>query len=165
MQHKIYVKNNAPERIPRIGAILIRRVIKAAFEHEGVEPMCEVSVLITDDPGIRAVNLKFRGIDEPTDVLSFPLFKFKPGAFDASDGEPDIATGLLPLGDIALSAESVMRQAEELGHTREYEAAYLVIHSTLHLLGYDHTDEGADKAEMRARERAILRICGFGGPE
>ncbi|MDR2420785.1 MAG: rRNA maturation RNase YbeY [Oscillospiraceae bacterium] len=162
MKHKIYVKNKVPEKIPRVSAIMVRRVIKATLACEGVDAECEVSVLVTDDAGIRAINREFRGIDEATDILSFPSFKFKPGAFDASDGETDAATGLLPLGDIVLSAERVNAQAAELGHSPEREATYLVIHSVLHLLGYDHPEEGEDI--MRAREREVLELCGFIAP-
>jgi probable rRNA maturation factor len=161
MNHKIYVKNKAPDRIPRISAIMVRRVVKATLACEGVDAECEVSVLVTDDAGIRAFNRDFRGIDEATDVLSFPSFNFKPGAFDASDGEKDAATGLLPLGDIVLSAERINAQAAKIGQTPEREATYLVIHSVLHLLGYDHEDEGEGGELMREREREALELCGF----
>jgi probable rRNA maturation factor len=170
MNHKIYVRNKSPERLPRISAILVRRVVKAALSFEGVEQVCEVNVLITDDEEIRAVNREFRGIDETTDVLSFPLFNFTPGAFNGADGETDPNSRLLPLGDIILSAERAEAQAAEQGHTLEHEASYLVLHSVLHLLGYDH--EGGDEDEndsngdkMRAREKEILKLCGFGEPE
>ncbi|MDR2615495.1 MAG: rRNA maturation RNase YbeY [Oscillospiraceae bacterium] len=170
MNHKIYVRNKLPERLPRVSAILVRRVIKAALSLEGVEQACEVNVLITDDTEVRSVNREYMGRDEPTDVLSFPLFSFTPGAFDGSNGETDPASGLLPLGDIIISAERTEAQAAERGHSLEREASCLVVHAILHLLGYDHEsgeeDENDDNGDrMRAREKEILKLCGFGEPE
>jgi probable rRNA maturation factor len=96
-----------------------------------------------------------RGVDRPTDVLSFPEFDLTPGEYpDAEDADP--GTGLIPLGDMVISMEHVAAQAEEYGHSRKRELAYLVIHSVLHLLGYDHLDEGPQKRKMREREEAIL---------
>ena len=154
MTHKIYITNKPIDK--RLNPHLIRRVIKASLAAENVGVPCEVSVLITDDGGIRAINREFRDLDKPTDVLSFPYFDFTPGEFDINDGKTDEATGLLPLGDIVLSAERLVDQALEYGNTLELETAYLMIHSVLHLLGYDHMDEGADKQKMREREEIIL---------
>ena len=158
MTHKIYITHETKDKLD---APLIRRVIKAALGAQNVITPCEISVLITNDEGIRAINHEFRGIDNPTDVLSFPCFEFTAGAFDVTDGEIDEATGLLPLGDIVLSAERLAAQSVEYGNTLERETAYLVIHSVLHLLGYDHIDEGGDKQKMRARENEILSQCGY----
>ena len=158
MTHKIYIIYETKDKLD---APLIRRIIKAALGAQSVTVPCEISVLVTDDDGIRAVNNDFRGIDSATDVLSFPCFEFIAGEFDVNDGEIDEATGLLPLGDIVLSAERLAAQAVEYGNTLERETAYLVIHSVLHLLGYDHMDEGADKQKMREREEIILSLCGF----
>ena len=144
-------------------AALLRRVIPAALEAEGVSFPCEVDVLFTDDAGIRAINLEQRGVDRPTDVLSFPMFDLKPGTPPApEDVEADPGTGLVPLGDMVISLERVAAQAAEYGHSPEREAAYLAVHSVLHLLGYDHLDEGPQKARMRAREEAILNGLGIG---
>ena len=106
---------------------------------------------------IRDLNGRFRGVDRVTDVLSFPMFDLSPGAFpdDPSD-MLDPQTGLLPLGDMCISLERAKAQAAEFGHSAEREVGYLTIHSVLHLLGYDHVDEGPMKKQMRAREEAIL---------
>lgn len=133
----------------------IRRVIRTALAAEGVTFPCEVDVLVTDDAGIHQINLDMRQVDSPTDVLSFPEFDLTPGELpDEEDADP--ATGLVPLGDMVLSMERVKAQAKEYGHSNRRELAYLVVHSVLHLLGYDHLDEGAMKAQMRAREEAIM---------
>ena len=114
---------------------------------------CEVDVLFTDDEGIHAINLEQRGVDRPTDVLSFPMFQLTPGAPPTLDDvEADPGTGLVPLGDMVLSLERAEAQGAEYGHGAEREAAYLAVHSVLHLLGYDHLDEGPMKAQMRERE-------------
>lgn len=156
MKHKIYITNEIKDK--RLNPHLIRRTVKATLEAENVGVPCELSVLITDDAGIRSINHEFRGLDKPTDVLSFPCFEFSPGKFALNGGEIDEATGLLPLGDIVLSAERVEDQAKQYGNTLDRETAYLVIHSVLHLLGYDHSDEGEDKRKMREHEEIILSI-------
>ena len=115
----------------------------------------------TDDEGIRALNKEQRGVDAATDVLSFPAWDFTPGAFDAAAGEPDPDTGLLPLGDMALSIDHIRIQAAEYGNSLGREAAYLTVHSILHLLGYGHLDEGEQKKQMRAREKAIMAALGL----
>lgn len=143
-------------------AALLRRVIPAALEAEGVAVPCEVDVLLTGDGGIHEINLEQRGVDAPTDVLSFPMFEFTPGAPpQAGDAELDPDTGLLPLGDMVISLERAGAQAREYGHSREREIAYLAVHSVLHLLGYDHMDDGPMQKQMRAREEAILSALGI----
>ena len=139
---------------------LIRRAITTALTAEGMTLRCEVNVNVTDDAGIHEVNLTMRDVDRPTDVLSFPMFDLVPGELpDETDADP--ATGLIPLGDMCLSMERVKAQAKEFGHSDRRELAYLVVHSVLHLLGYDHLDEGAEKAKMRAREEAIMENLGL----
>ena len=134
----------------------IRRCIMAALEEEGVNCACEINVLITDDDGIRAINSAFRQIDKATDVLSFPMFQLTPGVLPESwDEYRDVETDLVPLGDMAISVERAKQQAREFGHSVKREIGYLTIHSILHLLGYDHVDEGKMKRQMRAREEAI----------
>ena len=140
---------------------LIRKVIRTALAAEGVDFPCEVDVLITHDAGIHAINREMRQVDRPTDVLSFPAFDLSPGELPGEE-DADIATGLVPLGDMCLSLERVQAQAKEYGHSNRRELAYLVVHSVLHLLGYDHLDEGPQKAQMRAREEAILGELGIG---
>lgn len=148
------------ENISKERCALIRKVIAAALEAEGMVFPCEVDVSITDDAGIREVNLAMRGVDSPTDVLSFPMFDLVPGELpDEQDADP--ATGLIPLGDMCLSMERVAAQAKEYGHSQRRELAYLVVHSVLHLLGYDHLDEGEEKAQMRQREEQIMSLLGL----
>lgn len=134
----------------------IRRCIIAALEEEGVNCACEINVLLTDDEGIRAINKAYRNIDKATDVLSFPMFQLTPGVLPESwEKYRDVETDLVPLGDMAISIERAKQQAREFGHSVKREAGYLTIHSILHLLGYDHVDEGEMKRQMRAREEAI----------
>jgi len=123
---------------------------------------CEVSVLITDDRGIQRINNEFRRIDEPTDVLSFPMIEFSPpGWAEPGSGAIDPDTLLTPLGEIVFSGERLLRQAREYGQTSERETAYLTVHSVLHLLGYDHVDEKEGKKTMRGREEQIMQEMGF----
>lgn len=134
----------------------IRKCIAATLKAEGVVIPCEINVLITDDVGIHAINLASREIDRPTDVLSFPMFQLEPGKLPEDWEEyQDIETGLCPLGDMCISLERATAQAKEFGHSVKREVGYLTIHSILHLLGYDHLDEGPMKKQMRAREEHI----------
>ena len=161
MNHEILIDTEVEGAEPC--AELLRKVIPAALEAEGVPFSCEVDVLFTDDAGIRAINLEQRGIDAPTDVLSFPMFQLTPGVPPAPEEvEADPGTGLVPLGDMVISLERARAQGEEYGHGPRRETAYLAVHSVLHLLGYDHLDEGPMKAQMRAREEAILARLGLG---
>ena len=100
---------------------LLRRAIICALKAENVNVPCEINVLLTDDEGIRAVNRDMRKVDKPTDVLSFPMFGFVPGAFDPADGATDPQTGRLPLGDMVISLERVSSQAREYGHSQKRE--------------------------------------------
>ena len=132
------------------------RTVKTALAAEGVEPSCEINIMLTDDEGIREVNRTMREIDRATDVLSFPMFDLTPGEHpDEADADPD--TGLVPLGDMCISLERAKAQAAEYGHSFEREVCYLSVHSVLHLLGYDHLDEGEMKRQMRAREEEIMK--------
>ena len=138
----------------------IRKVIRTALREEGMMLPCEVDVSITNDEGIHEINLEMRDVDRPTDVLSFPVFDLLPGELpDEEDADP--GTGLIPLGDMVISLERVEAQAKEYGHSNRRELAYLVVHSVLHLLGYDHLDEGEQKKQMRGREEAILAVLGI----
>ena len=159
MNHQILLSSDLEGEFPY--AALLERAITAALEAEGVKTPCEVDVLITDDEGIHQINLEQRGIDRPTDVLSFPMFNYRPGQPPADGADADPATGLTPLGDMVISLERARAQAEEYGHPVERELSYLAVHSVLHLLGYDHMDEGEEKAQMRAREEAILGKLGM----
>lgn len=140
---------------------IIRRCIQATLEAEKVPVSCEINVLVTDDKGIHVINKASRNVDRPTDVLSFPMFQLTPGQLpqDWTD-YLDPGTGLCPLGDMAISLERAKAQAREFGHSVRREVGYLTIHSMLHLLGYDHMDEGPQKAQMRAREEAVASTIG-----
>ena len=137
---------------------LILRAAKCALVCEGVADCCAVSALLTDNEGIRAINREWRGIDSATDVLSFPLNELAPGAFDPDVCERDPETGCVLLGDMVFSLERCAAQGEEFGHGFEHELMYLTVHSVLHLLGYDHVDEGEMKRQMREREKAIMAL-------
>ena len=133
----------------------IRKVIRTALAAEGMAAACEVDVSITDDAGIHEINREMREVDKATDVLSFPVCELTPGELpDEEDADP--GTGLIPLGDMVISMEHVTAQAKEYGHSEEREIIYLFVHSVLHLLGYDHIDEGEMKKQMRSREKEIM---------
>lgn len=157
-EHQIMLE--AEVDVPEGTEDLLRRVISAALAAEGVDLPCEINVLLTDDEGIHQVNREMRQVDRPTDVLSFPMFDLKPGEKpEAGDEDPE--SGLVPLGDMCISLERAAAQAGEFGHSVERELSYLTVHSVLHLLGYDHLDEGPMKAQMREREEAILAALGI----
>ena len=135
---------------------IIRKCINATLDAERVSVPCEINVLVTDDAGIQIVNRESRDLDKPTDVLSFPMFQLEPGNPPSDWMEyQDPATGLVPLGDMCISLERAVSQAQEFGHSARREVGYLTIHSMLHLLGYDHLDEAKMKKQMRGREEAI----------
>ena len=125
----------------------VKRAAAAALRAEGVTVPCELDVTLTDD----AVN-------RATDVLSFPMNELTPGAFDPDACEWDYETDRAMLGDMVISMERCAEQAETYGHSFAHEVSYLTVHSVLHLLGYDHVDEGEDKRRMRAREKEIMRL-------
>ena len=139
-------------------ARLVKRAIMTALRAEDVDAPCMVDVTLTDDETIHGINLSERGVDRPTDVLSFPLNELRPGEFDPDGCERDLDTGALFLGDMVISIPRCEEQGEEYGHGYKREVSYLAVHSTLHLLGYDHVDEGPMKAQMRSREDAIMDI-------
>lgn len=140
---------------------LLKNVIEFALKEEEVDVECEVSLLFVDNDEIREINNETRGIDRATDVLSFPMldyenkkvFKemYKNYEFSQSDCDGEE----LVLGDVVLSLEKALEQSKEFNHSFEREASYLVVHSILHLLGYDHMEED-DKVIMRKREEEIL---------
>lgn len=156
MEHEIYVSREKTRLGHNNSAALIRRAATSALEAEGIGEPCLISVMLTDDEGIRAVNREFRNVDSATDVLSFPLNELVPGAFDPDCCDRDPETGAILLGDMMISVPRCEAQGEEFGHGYEREIRYLTVHSVLHLLGYDHLDEGEQKRQMRAREKAIM---------
>lgn len=136
--------------------MLVRRAVETTLDYEQYENPIEVSVTFTDNEGIRELNRKFRNIDRPTDVLSFPLFDYT-----GESEEPPVDELVGMLGDIVISLEQAKKQAEEFGHSFEREAAFLTVHSMLHLLGYDHEAGGDEEADMRRRQREILDRMGL----
>lgn len=156
MEHEVYVSREVKNLGHRNAAALIRKAVKMALDAERVDTPCIVSVMLSDEEGIRRVNAEFRGIDSATDVLSFPLNELRPGQFDADACERDPETGSVMLGDMMISLPRCEKQGEEFGHGFEREIMYLTVHSVLHLLGYDHVDEGPMKAQMREREKRIM---------
>ena len=136
--------------------ILVRRAVEATLEYEGYQNNAEISVTFTDNEKIQKINNEFRGIDKPTDVLSFPLTDYESSNVpfvDELDGS---------LGDIVISLERAEEQANEFGHSFEREIAFLTVHSMLHLLGYDHVNSEEEDEQMRALQRAILEKMGLG---
>ena len=161
MIHDIFVTREKRGLGSPEAARLIKKAAAAALQLEGVDMPCEINVMLTDDEGIRTVNREFRGVDRPTDVLSFPMNELLPGEFDPAGCERDPADGRILLGDMALSLERTRAQGEEYGHGAEREICYLTVHSVLHLLGYDHMDEGEEKRQMREREKLICERLGI----
>lgn len=143
---------------------LIEKSIRSALKYENFTKASEISVVITDNEGIRDINREFRNIDKETDVLSFPMLEFE-GNY-AEDNEIEIGledtnpeTGDVILGDIVISLEKALSQANEYGHSFERELSFLTVHSVLHLLGYDHEIE-SDRVIMRGKEEEILNLFG-----
>ena len=161
MDVKIMLSRSRPGLGHNEARRLIQRAISAALREEKVPDDCEVSVLLTDNEGIHELNRDYRGVDRPTDVLSFPANELSPGEFDADLCERDPETGRVFLGDMAISLEKCEAQTEEFGHSFERELMYLTVHSTLHLLGYDHVDEAEMKRQMRGREDVIMSRLGI----
>jgi probable rRNA maturation factor len=156
MTHRIYISRARRGLGYPEARRLILRAAAAALEQEGIKLPCEISVLLTDEEGMRTLNREQRGVDEPTDVLSFPLNVLEPEKFDPEACERDPATGYLLLGDMAVDPARCAGQAAEYGHSFGRELMYLTVHSILHLLGYDHVDEGAEKRRMRMHEDAVM---------
>ena len=135
--------------------MLTRRAVEAVIEHEQYNNACEVSLTYTDNECIHALNLQYRGVDRPTDVLSFPLMDFSGESEEPVADEPVVS-----LGDIVISLEKAAEQANEYGHSFEREVAFLTVHSMLHLLGYDHVEEDEEQ-DMRARQRDVMELLGL----
>ena len=156
MKHKINIVFEQLSLQKFVVKSIIKTCINATLNAERISVPCEINVLVTDDNGIQVVNRESRDLDKPTDVLSFPMFQLEPGNPPTDWLEyQDPDTGLVPLGDMCISLERAIAQAQEFGHSTRREVGYLTIHSMLHLLGYDHLDEGPQKRQMRGREEAI----------
>lgn len=160
----IYIENESDIKLNIPYRKIIEDSINLSLDFEKVPYECEISVTIVDDERIHEINKEFREIDRSTDVLSFPLNEFEKAAdwqnFDEDKASFNYDTGELMLGDIILSAEHIIKQANEYGHTRKRELAFLVIHSILHLLGYDHITK-EDEEKMFSRQRQILDLGGY----
>lgn len=130
---------------------LINSVIAESLKYEGISDNCEISVTIVDNKEIHSINLKHRGIDRPTDVLSFPLIDFDKEAL------PDDGTKIY-LGDIIISIEKAAEQAKEYGHSLEREIGFLTAHSMLHLLGYDHMTSEEEKIMFKKQEEILKNL-------
>lgn len=141
-------------KLPAGTKLLIRKSCTATLEFENFKEPAEIEVSLVTDEAIKEINAKFRNIDSETDVLSFPL---------GQDGEYDInpETGARMLGDVVISVDRAMCQAELYGHGIEREIAFLTVHSVLHLLGYDHVNGGLEKTVMREKEEAVLDALGL----
>jgi len=139
---------------------LIRTVIEAALDYENCPYDAEVSVTLTDNESIREVNRDFRNLDRATDVLSFPMADYAtPADFDSLEEMDDVfnpETGEYMMGDIMISVEKVKEQAEAYGHSEKRELAFLVAHSMLHLMGYDHEEE-EERQVMEKKQEEILQ--------
>ena len=157
MSLRIYFENNQKKHAIKYKMqMLIRRTILETLDYEGMENDAEVSVTFVDDEGIRELNNRFRGMDKPTDVLSFPLLDY-----EGESEEPFFDELCHNLGDIVISLERAMAQANEFGHSFEREVAFLTAHSMLHLLGYDHELSEEDDADMRKRQNDIMDRLGL----
>ena len=157
MKLKIYFENDQRKHAIKYKMqMLIRHTILETLDYEGMENDVEVSVTFVDDEGIRELNNKFRGMDKPTDVLSFPLLDY-----EGESEEPFFDELCYNLGDIVISLERAMAQANEFGHSFEREVAFLTAHSMLHLLGYDHELSEEDDADMRRRQNDIMDRLGL----
>ena len=156
MEHEIYISREVKNLGHNESAALIKKAVSMALDAEKINVPCIVSVMLTDEDGIHAVNREFRDVDAATDVLSFPMNELTPGEFDADMCEHDMDTGAVLLGDMMISVPRCEKQGEEFGHGYKRELMYLTVHSILHLLGYDHTDEGEMKKQMRAKEKEIM---------
>ena len=155
MSNKVLITNNQKTvKIPAGIKILVRRSCNAVLAIEEFEQPCEVSVTFVDNEQISVLNGDFRNKPQPTDVLSFPL-----GEDDTYDVDQE--TGNLLLGDIVISLEKAMEQAELYGHTLQREVAFLTVHSMYHLLGYDHENGGREAQIMREKEERVLAKLGL----
>lgn len=150
-RNMIYISDEYdPPAINKKQEKLIKKAINTALRSEGFRRPAEISVTVLDDKSIHEMNLASRGVDRPTDVLSFPVF------------DEDFGVGRAILGDIVISYDTACRQAEQYGHSLERELAFLTVHSVLHLLGYDHETCEADEKEMFAHQEAVLTSMGLG---
>ena len=152
---KVVIENKQKAvKIPTGIRLLMRHCCHAVLELENFEGSAEVDISIVDNQEIQEINREHRKIDAVTDVLSFPL-----GENGHYDVHPE--TGAKQLGDIVISIERAVAQAEQYGHSLQREMGYLTVHSMLHLLGYDHVDGGLEAVRMREKEEAVMASVGL----
>ena len=152
---KVIINDNQKSvKIPSGTRILVRKACTAVLNVEGFTSDAEINVTFVDKKEINEINLEFRNIDAPTDVLSFPL-----GENGVYDVNPE--NGAKMLGDVLICAEIAVHQSDMYGHSLEREIAYLTVHSVLHLLGYDHVDGGLQKVIMREKEELVMELLGL----
>ncbi len=158
-----YVENETDRELPFSVEETVRTVCEAVLREEDCPCEAQVNLVLTDNEGIREVNRQTRGIDKPTDVLSFPNLTFeREGVFCLDEGsradcfDPD--TGELVLGDIMISLDKVLEQADEYGHGSRREFAFLVAHSMLHLCGYDHMEEQSARVMEQKQEKILAGL-------
>ena len=160
----LYFEEEGDVKLPLECEALAKRVVEEALDYVGCPYEAEVNLLLTENAQIHEMNKEFRGIDRATDVLSFPMIDYpEPGTFDFLEEQEDCfdpESGELTLGDIVISKEKVLAQAEEYGHSVKREFCFLVAHSMLHLLGYDHMTEDEAKV-MEAKQAAALKELGI----
>ena len=157
MNLKIYFENEQ-EKLPVTYKLkmLVREAVEATLDLENYQNTAEVSITFTDNESIHKLNAKYRGVDRPTDVLSFPLFDY-----EGTSEEPPVDEMMNMLGDIVISLERASEQAEEFGHSFEREVAFLTAHSMLHLLGYDHELGEEEDREMREKQNIVMDMLGL----
>lgn len=152
---KVVITNDQKAvKIPTGVRLLIRKCCNAVLTFENFTEPAEISVTFVDDVRIHELNKQYRNVDRSTDVLSFPLGE--DGVYDK-----DLDTGACLLGDIVISVETAVRQAESYGHTLQRELGFLTVHSMLHLLGYDHVNGGMEEVRMREKEEHVLCELGL----
>lgn len=152
---RVIIDNTQKEvKIPTGLRMLIRRCCNAVLRLEKFPHPAEISVTFVNNEQIRELNRQYRDKDSSTDVLSFPMGEN--GEYDENHD-----TGAKILGDIVLSMEKAMEQAERYGHSLEREVGYLCAHSMLHLLGYDHEQGGMDRVRMREKEEQVMTQLGL----
>jgi len=161
----IFIENELDTDIPKDYEDIIKDIVNSAIEYMKCPYECEVNVIFTDNDGIKEINNLHRGINSPTDVLSFPMCEFDTiGNFDNLENNPleffNQDTGELMLGDIILNIDRIKSQAQEYGHTRRRECAFLTAHSMLHLFGYDHVDD-EERIIMEQKQEEILTKKGY----
>lgn len=154
---KVVISNEQKEvRIPTGLRMLVRRCCNAVLRLENFEGSAEISVSFVNNERIKELNKQYRDKDQPTDVLSFPMFEN--GQYNV-----DPETGVKLLGDVVISVEKALEQSEKYGHSFQREMGYLTVHSVLHLLGYDHVNGGIERVRMREKEEEVMSQLGLPG--